>query len=217
MSPTRRHTMKLLFVVSLCAFFAATGSVGIMKRQNPAACASSDLINATVGSTSAACQAAALYNFSAHFMGDTQQTDLIRTLCEPSCGKPVLRFFNECLGADVAGLAVQLCAKTSSGQFCYEVISQFSLFTADAPVCNVAENCRSSTQCVTAVRTIDCCISIIKFITGFNPVTLVEQGCGVDLPNEECSGSTLTDGANFLQATAAIIATALVITRSLIA
>ena len=108
MSPTCRHTMKLLFVVSLCAFFAATGSVGIMKRQNPAACAGSDLINATVGSTSAACQATALYNFSAHFMGDTQQTDLIRTLCEPSCGKPVLRFFNECLGADVARLAVQL-------------------------------------------------------------------------------------------------------------
>ena len=114
------------------------------------------------------------------------------TFCNPECGNPVIRYLQGCTGNDdyayFANYYIQLCAKSSNGDFCYStnVTSDVGVI-GDACFVNHVGCCQSVQSTIT---NIGCCISILDIGGMHNQTDIIEMSCSINLP-EICSESTL--------------------------
>jgi len=120
-------------------------------------------------------------------------TAAYRVVCEPRCGNPAIRFYNQCNASqDVINRLRGFCTRNNAGRLCYEQLS--SMFTditqAGFDCAPTDSNC--TTACRNALTTFGnnsgCCINTLN-ITALSrrfPFTALQNSlwsrCGVDTP-----------------------------------
>ena len=123
----------------------------------------------------------------------TAVTAAYRVVCEPRCGNPAIRFYNQCNASqDVINRLRGFCTRNNAGRLCYEQLS--SMFTditqAGFDCAPTDSNC--TTACRNALTTFGnnsgCCINTLN-ITALSrrfPFTALQNSlwsrCGVDTP-----------------------------------
>ena len=119
-------------------------------------------------------------------------TAAYRVVCEPRCGNPAIRFYNQCNASqEVIDSLRGLCTRNNAGRFCYEQISSMVTDVTQAGT-DCASNSNCTTACQNALTTFGnnsgCCINTFNITTLTNtfPFTALQNSlwsrCGVDTP-----------------------------------